>query len=300
VNAILEKALARAQEGDPAALGGFGFERHTLKGPGIPGDGNEWEERMTLTGDGALRLRTNRSIGDMGSEPIGEYRRQAEREVVRRIIQLVRETPWGELPRFRIEPADTRIRISVAAAGMVQEVAIGFRDPTAILPVKPLLQELDRMAASLRADPVRTLAIALEMPRTARAAKIRLPVTLRFRNSGPEGYWLTHPGALGRVHRWEQCGLIYGREPERVPGFTPPPIEQQGAPLEPGEDPRDLMWVAGGSELSQRFSCLLEPARGGRYLARAVYSTYQGEDHVTGRPRLRGCVFSNQVEIEIE
>jgi hypothetical protein len=49
-----------------------------------------------------------------------------------------------------------------------------------------------------------------------------------------------------------------------------------------------------------RFACVLEPAAPGLYLARAVYSTYAGEDQVSGRPRLRGCAFSNQVEIEVE
>ena len=300
MNPILEKALLRAQEGDPGALAEFGFERHTLKGPGIPGDGNEWEERMTLTGEGVLRLSKNRSIGDISSEAIGAYRRQAGREVVGRLIRMLRETRWEELPRFRVEPADTRIRIHMAAAGVIDETVVGFRDPMAIRPVKPLLQELDRLAASLAADPVRTLRVDLQMPRAARVAKMRLPVTLRFRNDGPEGYWLTHPKALARALRWEQCGLVYGRQPELVPGFTPPAIERQQAALEPAEeDVRDLLWVRGAAEIAMRFTCVLEPAQAGRYLARAVYSTYQGEDRVAGRPRLRGCSFSNEVEIEV-
>jgi hypothetical protein len=301
VNPILEKALVAAHNGDPAALAEFGFERHTLKGPGIPGDGNEWEERMTITGAGTLSLHTNRSIGDISSEPIGEYRRQAQHDTVARTIQLVRDARLETLPPFRIEPADPRIRISVAAGGIVQRVAIGLGDPAALMPLTPLLQELDRMAASVRADPVRTLSIGLDMPLSARAAKNRLPVTLLFENQGSEGYWITHPSALQGAHRWERCALIYGRRPDPVPGFTPPPIERQEAALETAQtESLDLLWIPRASEVEYRFTCVLEPAAPGLYLARAVYSTYAGEDHLSGRPRLRGCAFSNQVEIEVE
>lgn len=85
-----------------------------------------------------------------------------------------------------------------------------------------------------------------------------------------------------------------------MPGFTPPPIELLASPLEPiRDDGMDLLWVPRGEEVEQRFNCVMEPPVPGLYLARAVYSSYLGEEQVSGRPRLRGCAFSNQVELEV-
>lgn len=300
MNPILDKALSQALGGDAGALAEFGLERHTLRGSGISGGQSEWDERLTLTGDGLLTLSSNRSIADMGSEPIGLYRKQEKAETVRRMIQLLREAALSELPPFRVEPFDTRIRISVACGGVVERVTLGFADPMALEPARPLLQELDRLAQSVRADAVRSLRIELDMPDSVPAAKVRLKLMVIFLNSGREGCWITHPGALRREHRWEQCTLVYGRKPEIVPGFTPPPIELQFAPLEPvREDQMELLWLPAGEEVEQRFVCVMEPPTPGLYLARAVYSSYPGEEQVAGRPRLRGCAFSNQVELEV-
>ncbi|MGC4053373.1 MAG: hypothetical protein QM757_29070 [Paludibaculum sp.] len=300
MNPILDKALLQALSGSQDALAEFGLERHTLAGPGIPGAGSEWDERLTLTGDGILTLSSNRSIADISSEPIGLYRKQDKAETVRRAIQLVRESALAELPPLRVEPADARIRINVACGGVVERVTLGLTDPMALEPARPLLQELDRMAQAVRADPIRTLRIELDMPDNVPAAKVRLRLMVIFQNSGTEGYWLTHPGALRREHRWEQCTLVYGRKPEIVPGFTPPPIELQAAALEPiREEGLDLLWIPRGEEVEQRFNCVMEPPVPGLYLARAVFSSYLGEDQVSGRPRLRGCAFSNQVELEV-
>lgn len=300
MNPILDKALQQALAGDAEALAGFGLERHTLRGSGIPGGQVEWDERLTLTGDGVLTLSSNRSIADMGLEPIGLFRRQEKAETVRRLIQLMRDSNLAALPPFRVEPFDTRLRINTSAGGVVERVTLGFQDPMALEPVRPLLQEFDRLAQSVRADAVRSLRIELDMPDSVPAAKVRLKLMVIFQNSGREGCWITHPGALQRGQRTEGCTLVYGRRPELVPGFTPPPIELHFSPLEPvRDDEMELLWVPAGGEVEQRFQCVMEPPTPGLYLARAVYSSYLGEEQVAGRPRLRGCSFSNQVELEV-
>jgi hypothetical protein len=300
VNRDLEQALTAAARGDAAALAGFGLERFTVSGGGIPPAGYEWEESLTITGDRTVRLLSRRSIADVSSEPIGEFRDSCGKETLRALIDLLREARLDELPPFRVEPTETRVRIIVAAGGIRQQIPIGLSDPAAIQPLMPLFQELDRLATAVRTNPRMTLQLSLELPNGARAAKVRMPVTLRLRNSGDTGYWLTHPRTLKRTPPWERVSLLYGMRPEIQPGFTPPPIELHEAGLDPAQaEERDLMWLAGSSELELRLTGVIEFPSPGLYLARAVYSSYAGEDLVAGRPRLRGCAFSNQTEMQV-
>jgi hypothetical protein len=300
MNPILDRALAEALRGSPECLEEFGLERLTVAGSGIPGAGPEWEERLCLTGNGTLSLRTRRSIFDLSAEPIGEFQQAASRETVRGVIQHVRDARLDELPRFPLETGGARLQIAVVAGGVLQQVAIGVSDPAA-LSAQPLLQELDRLAAKVRANAVRTMRLNLSMPYHLRAAKMRLQITLDFQNAGEEGYWLTHPGALERTAAWERCSLLYVRKLESEPGVTPPPSETREAVLEPARPGGlDLFWVSRDSEAAHTFTATVELPEPGVYVARAVYSSYAGEDRAGGQARMRGCAFSNEVEIEAQ
>ncbi len=299
MNATMERALAGAARGDSGLLATFGIERQSVAGAPIPGAGPEGEERFSLTGAGTLAMRRRRSLFDLSSEPVGEFRQQVDRETVMRVIQLIRDARPDELPRTRIGMADMRLRLVITAGGALEETASSPDNAEAIAAAKPLLQDLDRLAASVQQNPERTLRLRLEMPAALRAAKVRLPLTLRFQNEGGEGYWLTHSGALQRAARWERCSLIYGRKPEIQPGFTPPPIQLCEAALEPSEKRElDLFWIGGEAEVEQSLTATLDFGAPGVYLARAVFSSYAGEDHAGGQPRLRGCAFSNETTIE--
>jgi hypothetical protein len=300
VNRDLERALTAAARGDTLALAGFGLERLTLAGGGIPPAGYDWEESLTVTGDRTVRLLNRRSIADVSAEPVGEFLDSCSKETLRAVIELLRDSKLDELPPFRVEPTEPRIRMIVAAGGIRQQIPIGVSDPMALEPLLPLLQELDRLASTVRARPRMTLQVGLELPNSARVAKVRLPVTLRLRNSGDTGYWLTHPRLLKRTSPWERASLLFGLKPNVQPGFTPPPIELREAGLEPAQaEERDLLWIASHAEIELSLMGVCEFAAPGLHLARAVYSTYAGEDLVAGRPRLRGCAFSNETEIQV-
>src|SRR6185436_7401274 len=103
---LLDTAISEAAKGNPAALANFGFERATIGGLGIPPASYEWEERLTLDGDGLLRLQTRRSISDDSLEPIGEFGRSCDDSVVANTIELLRSSGLDELPRSRVEPSD--------------------------------------------------------------------------------------------------------------------------------------------------------------------------------------------------
>ena len=299
MNRIMDQALAGALRGDAVLLATFGIERQTLAGMAIPGAGPEWEERLALTGAGTVTMLRRRSAFDLSSDPVGEFRERLEQNAVRRVIELIREARLDELPPTRIGVKDMRLRIVVAAGGALQETFLSLQDPLAIEPAKPLLQELDRMASSVRQSPVRSLRLHLDMLASTRAAKIRLTLWLGFQNAGQSGYWLTDPGALQRAARWERCSLLYGRKPEIQPGFTPAPFQLCESSLEPSEKREvDLFWIEAGSEVERSLTATMELPAPGAYFARAVFSSYAGEDQAGGQPRLRGCAFSNELSIE--
>jgi hypothetical protein len=300
MNRILDKALTQALQGSPEHLEEFGLERVLLAGAGIPGAGPEWEERFSLTGSAVLSLSTRRSMGDLSFEPIGKFQLAASREMIRGVIQQLRDARLDEVPPCQLGVADAKIRVTVAAGGILQQVSIGTQDAAAAPSIQPLLQELDRLAGMVRASGVRTMRLNLSMPYHLRAAvKMRLQVALEFQNTGDEGYWVTHPGAMERSAPWERCSLLFGRKAESASGMPVSASEIYEVALEPAHSGGlDLFWVGGESETEQSFTATLVLPAPGTYVARAVYSSYAGEDQVGGQPRMRGCVFSNEVEIE--
>jgi hypothetical protein len=297
---LLDAALSEAAKGNPTALANFGIERATVGGLGIPPAGYEWEERLTLDGDGHLRLQTRRSISDDGLEAIGEFSLSCDDTVVANTIELLRDARLDEMPRSRIEPSELRLQITLAAGGAHQQTTISLNDPDSIDRAAPLLSELDRLALLARENPVKTLSIRLEMPPRAPAARVALSLSLTFINEGTAGYWLTHPNALAPAVSWERAALLYGKKPEIRPGITPLPVELSESPLQAADQKdADLFWLGPGGSVEHQFTTTMNFSEPGTYLARATYSTYAGEDQVAGRARMRGCAFSNEVEIEV-
>ena len=286
MNRAVNELLERLLEDHEALLPGFGLERLTLAGEPIGPSTYLWEERLTLQGSGDVGLDTRRSIADMSGEEIGEYRSTECEETVLGLVRLVRETGLDELPAFEIDPIDVRVRFSIVGGGTCHEYPISVQDPEALEPLQPLLGELDRLALEVRKHPVATLGVSLELPSEAGVGEHQLPVMLRFRNSGNVGTWVTHPGAM---------------EGTPEPDVTPVSPEIFSAPLSPaqGDDDR-LLWLAGPSEVALESTASVSLPDPGTYLARAVYSCYSGEDTVGGQRRVRGCVFSNELAIEVE
>jgi len=297
----VNELLGRLLDEDEALLAGFGLERLTIAGQLIEPATFPWEERLTIQGSGESCFATRRSIADASGEEIGEYSSPQSREVVLNLLRLLREADLDELPLFEIDPIDLRVRLTLVGAGSHHLFVIGVQDPELLEPLQPLLQEMDRLALEVRKRPVATLGVDLEMPLTVRAGEHQLALTLGFRNSGDVGLWVTHPGAMEEAPETDRCALLHFYREELEPDVTPvfPPIA--AAPLTPAEGEHGtLLWVAGGSEVSLELTALVNFPDPGTYLTRVVHSCYSGGDTIGGRRRLRGCVFSNELAIEVE
>jgi hypothetical protein len=278
----------RAVAAVPALLSSFGVERVTERD-------SLWSERLSISGGGRAHLCSMRSFGDASGEEIGCFETQLAGP---RLDQLVRDVqavlPGGPAPN--LSPGDVRVTISVVAAGARWECVVGGLPPD-LEPYQPLLRTLDALAVEVRAHPLRTLGVELQLGAPLRAGEQSVPVTLTFENRGTAGYWLRNPSAFADQET-EHARLWYAAKPVEEPGMTPLPPQPMWADLEPiTRADRPLIWIGPQSTETRRFtaSLALDPVP---YFLRAGFAGYEGTDTVAGQPHLRGCAFSNELEIE--
>src|SRR5687768_9100374 len=115
---IIQKSLRAAKAGHEAILAGFGLERFTVYGAPCGSFGREWQERLTLTGQGLGQFQNVRSISDGSGDTVGLFRRSLEPNDLREVIELVEHVGLLDEPPFRIEPADLSIRMTIIVGGM--------------------------------------------------------------------------------------------------------------------------------------------------------------------------------------
>ncbi len=294
MNDTVYRALDGALAGDPAVLASFGLERQTLSAP-------FWEERLSVDGAGQLRLRTRRSIADMSSEPIGEFSHEAGVEAVERLIRALQGLP-RTLPHAHVVLIDVRVLITVVAGGAAHTLVVG-RNPDELAPLQPLLDELDRLSFLVRRSPVMSLELEASVDGPVRAGAGPLPVLLRFKNAGDTGFWITDPSSFPPEDRAECCALLYGFQVQPQPGFTPLPMEVRRADALPSRSSSGgvgaLLWVPGRSSVDRLIHTAVELNSVGLLSLRATWSSYAGDDTIGGRPRLRGCVFSNELSVSV-
>jgi hypothetical protein len=278
----------RAVTAVPALLSGFGVERVTESD-------SLWFERLSISGGGRIHLCSKRSFGDASGEEIGCFETELARP---RLDQLVRDVqavlPGGPIPN--LSPADVRVTISVIAAGARWECIVGGLPPD-LEPYQPLLRTLDAVAVEVRAHPLRTLGLELQLGASLRAGEQSLPVTLTFENRGTAGYWLRNPSAFADQET-EHVRLWYAAKPLERPGVTPLPPEPMSVELVPiARADRPLIWIGPQSSEARRFTASLALDQV-PYFVRAGFAGYAGGDTIAGQPHLSGCVFSNELEIE--
>jgi hypothetical protein len=200
--------------------------------------------------------------------------------------------------------------VRVKLAGETRELEIDVDAPRAP-DLAALLSGLDDIRVRALQHPRMTLRLGLAMdaspwPPGPRTGAEHVQVTLRFHNDGPTGYWMTEPasfvaGASASARDGsEHCGVLYVVRKPTTPGITPSPSEPTFVHLDPEakiDDP--VVWLAGHAVVHRRFVAALRPYTNaaGAILARATWSSYAGEDSLEDKPRLRGCVFSNELSL---
>jgi hypothetical protein len=281
-------------------LAGFGIERFILYGKTVPPSSREWEDRLSLTGWGQAQYSNLRSITDTSGEPIGCFETSYARSDVVDIIRLVEQVGLMDTPPFRIEPNDMRIRMTMVLGGIAVVKYLGVHEPDRLAALFPLMDRLQQMEQNLKRCPVRALSVEVQMPREFEVGLQRVPVVLRLRNTGREPYWIAHPRALNRGSYSERCALSYGHKPEPVPGMEQYGIEVVESPLlAEKESGVQLIWMPAGGVQECQLITDLNFYKRGQFVARAVLSSYDGEDRIGGIARLRGCVFSQDLTLDV-
>lgn len=184
-----------------------------------------------------------------------------------------------------------------------------------------------------RQSPVRTLQLTAEMSEPPWDDPTAVPVKLLFQNRGAEGFWIREPATfpvraplpqLARatdgapdvdedelphevtpsLARHELCEVICMVE-RRVPRDVTPMLSPTRLRLEPvtaaTDDPAAVVWIDGQGSLTRHFTVsippVMRPSRDAPLLLRATWSSYVGEELFEGRPRMRGCVFSDELTL---
>ncbi len=296
----MRKSLSAARAGHEGLLAGFGLERYIVYGLAAPPNSRQWEDRLSLTGAGEGRFHSLRSITDNGGNAFGYFQRALPREELKEVIGLVDDVGLLDVAPFRIEPADMLIRVTIIVGGMQVTKFVGVNDPERLSPLQPLFRKLQEIELRLKETPSRSLSIEMTTVTEAVVGNQTIPVSVRFVNRGRESYWINHPRTLGRGAYTDRCTIEYGYRAPIQPGITPLPLEVMETSLRSEtETGLQMVWMAAGTVQEARLVADVNFHRPGEFLARAVFSNYDGEDVVGGVPRLRGCGFSTEQTIQV-
>ena len=270
-------------------LAGFGIER-------VCGAAPLWNERLTVDEHGAVRLRTLRSLSDASGVPIGVFARQDDREVLARLLQALDEMTWPAAPTLAPRPYELHVRLSLMIGGELRTITIPAK-PQLLAPLSPLLDLLDLLTIEALQHPKHSLVLSAECDLPRRQGLQDLTIALTLRNDGDSGYWIPSPsGATG--DETVSCALSYSVLPQPAPGVTPLPVVARTAVLSPVTAPeQSLIWIRPCSTHALILRTQVDLDRAGPWSARVGFASYSGEDTIAGRPRMRGCAFSNEVRI---
>lgn len=276
---------------DPIRRASFGIERQMLAGA-------LWRERLVVEGSGRVGLETLRSFGDASGEEIGRYDAALSPERVSRVLKAL-EPCLPEAPRVHLEPSDLRVVLSAVADG-ARFLRVAGGGPPQMEPYLDLMSELDKAGREVREHPRATLAMEFRLVAPPRKGTQEARVEVTFRNRGAEGFWVRNPLFEMAEEDDEHVRLWYARESVAERGVTALPVEPVGeAMYAVVASDRPLLWIEPRESRLLEFVTRmdLDP---GRYLLRAAFSSYEGEDEIGGRTRLRGCVFSPELSVEVE
>ena len=295
------QAIEQALRGDAALLETFRLELHTYAGPLAGAGALQWQDRLVIRGGGEITLLSRHSLIEANGRDIGEYRIAASREMISALLRTIRQTPLATTPAPSIGPNDVTTELSVVIGNAQQGNLIGYTNPSAIAPLKPLLDVLNDLKAETRKRPVASLALHAELPQRLTLRVVSLPVPLTFRNDGSETAALTHPTQLSPPTPLEYCRLTYWAKPVFRDDIMPLPSPRSNVVLSlTNREIQEIMEIPAFGTVTQQFHADFSFPEPAVYMAHIAYSTYRGSDRLKERIRLRGCVYSNLLEIAVE
>jgi hypothetical protein len=202
-----------------------------------------------------------------------------------------------------IEPADTMIRLRIAAMGSFQDVFLSMDEVPESEEVLNFTRVLARMDQEIRKHPLRTVKLECQVGEVPRAGKrSRIPVTLRLVNRGVQGHWVRHPAAMQPDGILERRYVTWSLKVPETPGVTPLLSPFVYGPFEPSQSEKDpekeWYWLGPESSLEVPGTALVNFAVPGVYYFKSGYTTFAGgqtrEGYTghEGKARWIGAVFS--------
>jgi hypothetical protein len=293
MNDALIAALDRALAGDARVLAGFGIERSIFTSPA-------WDDRTVVDGAGNFTFMTTRSPTDRGGEPIGFFRTKLEPAEMQALLRALKAVAQKALTPMRAEPYETRLVLTAVADGRIFRYGTKAAPP-AIEPLQPLLQPLNVALMKALATPVRSLWVEMEpLASVPRAGAV--VVTMHLHNDGDEGFWISNPLALANQKEHERAELVYAPPIVFTPGVQPLPVTPRRTLLKPqgaAKDEPRFRWLAPKGDLAVTYQGYVEAADAKELVLRGELYLDEGEDTVSGQPRIRGSVFSPDIKARV-
>lgn len=296
--AAIQAVFDRILVGDAHLLDGFAVQRVVTSGRRTESGICIHEDRLDIAGDGRVRLALHRSLSDMPGRQVGVFETQVPIDVILGLVRLLKAHPFDALPPSQVRPADTVMRVSVVAGGLVSEFVFPSSDRAAAAALRPLLGELASLLTQAEQHPSMTLGMMLAAPQRIAMTDTRLALSVVFGNFGAQGWWMTHPAHLADGD--DLFVLYYGHLPEVRDDVMPPPLEIARVPLEMSvQGVPELIWMGPRTKVTIECSADVRFHTAGPHFMRAGYCAYRGESTVASQPRFVGGVFSSDVEVMV-
>ncbi len=282
-NPVLDRVMA-----EPALIERCGIEVSFHRGRFM-------EQVLRLSGDGVVSFRSTRSTANVGEEAIGTFEGRLSPQDVKQTLIILGQTPLDQPPSKPADPRDLQSRVSVVAAGELGEVAFAVTPFAKHL--APWLQRVSQLKNAALKSPKSAMRLEAHMAPTLRAAGAA-EITLAFVALGTEGMWITHPAGLQAPADGDEVFVSAGF-PDSAESKEAGATMFESLPIRFEPVKARFLWLAPGERLELK-GMVGVPAGKGAWVGRAAYSSWSGKDHIGGRPRLRGTVFSNDLALNVE
>ncbi len=294
MNEPFTAALDRALKGDKKVLQGLGIEEQIITSP-------LWDDRVSVDGAGVVTFTSRRPSGDAGGAAVGVFRSKMEKEELKSLLQALRKLAAAPPPPARSEAYETRINLSAVADGHLFGVGAPVFPP-ALEPLQPVLTPLNVAMGKAQQNPVRSLALELELPDGAGRSGL-VAAVVHLKNAGSEGFWVSNPLTLPNQPERDRVELVYARPIVFTPGISPVPVPPSKTLLVPRDAATDVpryLWIPPKGDVAVPLQAKFDGGDAKELVFRAELFAEEGPDEVAGQPRLRGSVFSADLTVQLK
>lgn len=271
----------------------FRLEYTVAQGPRY-GLAYEYEERLTVAGDGQATLFRRRSPADTEVLPPGQYAGEIRKEDLLAFLRLVQNAPLHAVPSLVPSPQDPTFTLTMLA----NRKLFAFRWSPPQPPVPPDLEPvLDALSIwSRRACPRPLWSLSLKA-QSVHITGEGLEAALLFENAGEEPIYLVHPASPASPGL-KGLSVRRGVYPKEVPGVTPLPMQvtvDEFAVTVQSET--ELVPVAAGRPFAYTLRAAAPFGGGGGQVGIFEYKSYLLPAGAVGLTVFAGAVFSAETRL---